>query len=382
MSIRFSAGMVMFLLVFSASLSSAGVPEEGCQERAEKYSEAYALHMHNNELEKMAEVLAEWAGECGENEPVFRAKALYAIMTGTFPGNIKQEDMLAQAIAFEIRYTISESQNAASREEYFSVYRDYFGHVSVNGSFDRRSLQKARELLPGSDENNLAYAFLTLYSGNPRAFFLMLKEGRYTSSPLSVQYFDRVTSLKRKPEFNFGISTGLWIPSGDLQILGTKPSIGVFAGVTRLNTSLNALFELRFGRAASPVTINIRDSLVQTDLHHGSFLGLEANHVIFKTSKTRLGMFVIAGYNTIDLVEEALLVPERLTFGSWTISGGPFIDRVFSNRTRLGIHPGYMILNHRQTTGSSLRGDAIIVKLVFGYSENAHKYVNLRRLGY
>jgi hypothetical protein len=379
---RFTSGFLFFLFSIVASSSFTQLPFSDCSSRAYMFSEAFAMHLQNNNREKMAEVLAEWEIHCGLNEPVFRARSIYQIMMGDFPGLLEKEDFLAQAIAFEIRHEISENQDQPTREEYFAVYREYFGFIPINSNYDRRTLQKARELLPAADPDKLSYAFLLLYSGNTQDFFQLLKNGSYTSTLLSDQYSARLTSLRRKPEFNFGISSGLWIPSGDLEIIGMKPSIGVFAGVTRLNTSLNAVFEMRFGRTESPVSINIRDSLVQTNIHHGSYFGLEGNRIILKTGKMRMGIFLSAGYNLIDIVEEALLDPERHTFGSWAFSGGAVFDFVFANRTRIGLHPGFVILNHHQTAGSSLEGNAFILKLVFGYSENARKFVNLKRLGY
>jgi hypothetical protein len=379
---RISAGISILLVFFGALFSNAQIPDTGCEARAFMYSEAFAMHLQNNDLVKLAVVLREWELDCGFNEPVFRAKTLYLVLTGDFPGPLLQQDLLDQAIAFEIRHSLIENEDAATREEYFAVYRQYFGYVPVNETFDRRTLQKARELLPQASQNELSHAFLTLYAGNTREFFLMLKDGRYSSSPLYEQYSARLVSLRRKPEFNFGISTGLWIPRGDLSIIGYKPSIGVFAGVTRFSTSVNAVFDLRFGRTASPVSILIRDSLVQTDIHHGSYLGLEGVQILWRNRHVRTGIFISAGYNIIDIVEEALLIPERQTFGSWAFMAGPFVDMVFRNKTRIGIHPGFMLLNHQQNRGSSLEGNAITFKLVFGYSENARKYVNLRRMGY
>jgi hypothetical protein len=382
MLFKFSTGILFFLFFILASYSSAQIPETGCQGKANMFSEAFAMHLQNNNREKMMEVLTEWELECGFNEPVFRARAIYLIINGDFPAELAQHDLLAQAIAFEIRYTISENEDAATREEYFSIYRDYFGHVPVNGNFDRRTQQKAKELFPRANQDELSFAFLTLYTGNTSDFFNMLKEGRYSSSSLSSQYFERVESLKRKPEFNIGITSGVWIPQGNLQIIGIKPSIGVFAGITRLNTAVNAIFEMRFGRTDSPVIINIKDTLIETRIHHGSYLGLEGHQIIHRSGKYRSGFFLSAGYNIVDIVEEALLEPERQTFGSWAFSGGLTFERLFSNRTRLGLHPGYILLNHRHREGSPLDGNAFVIKLIFGYSENAHKYVNLKRLGY
>jgi hypothetical protein len=382
MTIR-SLFICLIVVVVFQRMGHAQILEPGCESRSPMYANAFAMHLQNRNLFSMEEVLEQWVQDCGYKEPVFRAAVLVQIMKGEFPVMAGEPDFLNQAIAYEIRYKLIENEDQKTRDEYFAVYREYFGYVQINSNFDRSTIQISRELLASfRDKNDLTYAFLTLFAGNTKEFFQLLKNDQYPETTVSDDFHKRVASLKRKPEFNFGIHTGIWFPSGDLQVIGNKPIVGVFTGISRLHSTINVLFEMRFGNTASPFLINVKDTLVETRIHHGSYLGLEGNHIVIKHKKVRLGFFVSAGYNVIDIIEEALLVPERQTFGSWSVQAGPFADIVFGNRTRMGIKPAYIFLDHHHNEGSSLEGNAFVLKLVFGYSENARKYVNLRRMGY
>jgi hypothetical protein len=92
-------------------------------------------------------------------------------------------------------------------------------------------------------------------------------------------------------------------------------------------------------------------------------------------------LFASGGYNIIDIVEDKQAA-HRQTFGSWAFHLGPFYQYIFHNRTSLGIKPAFHVLNHHNSSGSPMSGNAFTLKVVFGISENAGKTKNLQRLGY
>ncbi len=374
------ASIFCSLIGFSDSMGQTSSVGE-CRNQAGTFAHTYAMHLKNNETQKMGEIVFAWEQECGLTEPVFRAKAIHLIMAGDFPGVLENFSLLNYAIAFSNRQEIIEINDSPARDEQYTRQADYYGFVPVSGDFDRQIQRKAMELLSSADSDELSFAILTLYSGNTDAFFSLLREGVYVNTDLGEEYGNLVEYWKKKPEFNFGLSSGIWFPTYDLKLIGPKPFLGVVAGLKIRNTTFNGVFDIRFGKTRQPFEMNIRDTLIQTRNHQGAYLGLEINQIIFKQQAWSVGLFVSGGNDFIDMVEDKQL-PQRQTFGTWALQAGPFVSIVFSNRMHLGIKPGIVLLNHENTVGSSLKGNAYSLRFVLGISDNPEKTRNLETLGY
>ncbi|MFN2396000.1 MAG: hypothetical protein ABR597_09970 [Bacteroidales bacterium] len=352
-----------------------------CAEGAENFSVEVTKAMLDGNDETLAELLFTWEQECGLTEPVFRARALQLIADGRFPGPLDESLLLEKAVAFEIRYRINTEESPSVRDFFYEEYEEYFGYVPLNEDFDRQTLRIANRLKNQVDKNTLEYRLLELYSGNTESFFLALKEGGFAETPLARDYNKRVAELLKLPEINLGVRAGTWFPMSDLDILGVHPALGVNLGIKKNRNYLDAIFDIRFGKAANPVTLVVQDTLVTTSNFQGAYMGLEWSRVLVKGTGYEIELFAGAGYDVIDLIEEGQ-DPERQTFGSVAAYFGPSYRYIFANRTWLSLRPGFYLLNHKHEGGSSFKGNAWSFSIVFGFSDNARKTENLRRLGF
>lgn len=353
-----------------------------CAEKADNYSVEVVKAMMDGNDEALAELLFAWEQDCGLTEPVFRARALQLIAEGRFPGPLDESLLLEKAVAFEIRYRLNTEESPSVRNFFYEEYEEYFGHVPLNEEFDRQTLRIANRLKNQVDDNTLEYRLLELYSGNTVSFFLALKEGNFAETQLAGDYNNRVAELLNMPEINLGVRGGMWFPMGDLDILGVHPALGVNLGVKKNRNYLDAIFDIRFGKAANPVTLVVQDTLVITATNfQGAYMGLEWSRVLVKGSDYEIELFAGAGYDVIDLIEDGQ-DPERQTFGSFAVYFGPSYRYIFANRTWLSIRPGFYLLNHNHEGGSSFKGNAWSFTVAFGFSDNARKTENLRRLGF
>ena len=371
---------VMIFILFCRPLH-AQVGLVTCIQKAENYSVNVAKAMHDENDEVVAELLFAWEQDCGLTEPVFRARALQLIADGRFPGPLDESLLLEKAVAFEIRYRIITEESPSVRDFFYLEYEEYFGYVPLNEEFDRQTLRIANRLKNDVEKNTLEYRLLELYSGDTESFFLALKGGDFAETPLARDYNNRVAELLNMPEINLGLRGGMWFPMGDLDILGAHPALGVNLGVKKNRNYLEAIFDIRFGKAANPVTLVVQDTLVTATNFQGAYMGLEWSRVLVKGRDYEIELFAGAGYDVIDLIEDGQ-DPERQTFGSFALSFGPSYRYLFANRTWLSIRPGFYLLNHNHEGGSSFKGNAWSFTVAFGFSDNARKTENLRRLGF
>ena len=372
-------GFLVFLLICGAL--HAQDHSESCAEKAEDYSIKVAKAMLDGDDETLAGMLFSWEQECGITEPVFRARALQLIASDQFPGVLEGVPMLEQAIAFEIRYRLIAEKSPAERADYFAFHKDYFGYVPINEDFDRQTMRQAARLMNRVSPGTIEYRILEMYAGEPKSFFAALRDGELEDISLAAEYRNRRDELLRLPEFNIGIRAGMWFPRGDLDILGVHPSLGVNVGVKKGRNYFDAIFDFRFGKTAYPVSVVLQDTLVKTSNFQGGFLGFEWSSVLLQGPDYNLEVFAGLGYDLIELVEDGQ-DPGRRSYGSVNFTVGPAYRHIFSNRTWLSVRPAFSFLNHDNPQGSSLKGNAWLFTIAFGYSDNPRKSEGLKRLGF
>jgi hypothetical protein len=372
-------GFLVFLLIcvplFAQDLS------ENCAEKAENYSIQVARAMLDGDDEALGRLLFAWEQECGLTEPVFRARTLQLIAAGQFPGSLENTSILEQAIAFEIRYRLIAEKSPAERADYYAFHKGFFGYVPIHEDFDRQTMRQAARLINRVSAGTIEYLMLEMYAGEPENFFAALRDGEFQETNLAAEYRNRRDELLRLPEFNVGIRAGMWFPMGDLDILGTHPSLGVNVGLKKGRNYFDAVFDFRFGKSARPVSVVLQDTLVKVSNFQGGYLGLEWSRVLVKGPDYNLEFFAGLGYDLIELVEDGQ-DPGRRSYGSFNFTLGPAYRHIFSNRTWLSLRPAFSFLNHDNPQGSSFNGNAWLFTISFGYSDNPRKSQGLRRLGY
>lgn len=351
-----------------------------CLEESNRYAQAYAQLLEDGKYEELGGLLFSWENACEMSEPMFRARALQLIEEGMFPGILARHDMLDLAIAFEIRYQLIETQSHESRQEYYDLYPGYFGYVPLNSRFDRQTRQMAQQLKQREGHNEMASLFLKLYTGETQAFFEALQQKDPAHSMLHTQYAERVAYFRGKPEFNMGVQAGAWFPFDDLSAIGTKPSLGITLGVKWGGNHLDGVFEFRFGNTPERFGFMVQDTLVHTRKYLGGYAGFEYSRLLFSQAASRWELFGALGYDIIEMTEDKRN-PEKQFFGSMVFAAGPSYRYVFPNRSWINVRVGYQLLNHSHEQGTPLGGNAVAIRIVYGFWENARKTQNLKRLG-
>jgi len=371
--------VILFFLSNTNGYPSEGPNNDNCSVVSADYAEQISNLIEAGEYGRIYHITKMWEESCGLIEPVFRVKALLKIHHNSFPGELDSQNMLNQAIAFEIRDDLIESPQRG--KEYFELHPGFFGYIQPGHKFDHHTEQWARRLLLTAARDSISRLFLQLYEGQTEVFFSALKDGHLQGTNLALDYQSKVAENRRLPEFNMGVNSGLWVPKGNLQIIGPKPTVGINLGVKTTNMFIDAVFEVRFGKTNRYVLINLRDTLVSTRNYQGGYLGVELTRILTRGKNGGFEIFAGLGYDIIEIIEDQQIAPEGVIFGSPVVHLGLGYRFHFRNRSWLSIKPGYYFIDHQNPSGSPLSGNAISVRFTFGLSENARKSDNLKRLG-
>jgi hypothetical protein len=352
-----------------------------CSREAVIYSKAFIQHFQLKQYDLAEDVLYQWEQECALSEPIQRARLLLLIQNNRLSQQTEPPFLFEAAVAYANRQDLIDHENPAVRDLHYADNIHYYGYIIPDGDFDRFTRKLAEQLLTQQGQNNLAVSFLHLYSGNSTEFFLQLKQGSFPQTELSKDYHQKVKMLKRMPEFNFGLGTGLWIPGGNLAVLGIKPMVNIYAGMKFQNTTFNIIADIRFGKSKELFEMDIKDTLIQTRNHQGAFFGLQLSRILLRTASIHYGILASAGIDVIDIVEDRQYA-QRQMHTSWGFQTGVFAEYIFANRSRLTLTPGYHFINHQNNRGTAMDGNAFILRITYGLSENARRNQNLARLGY
>jgi len=65
---------------------------------------------------------------------------------------------------------------------------------------------------------------------NADKIFYKIQDSKYAETALSREYYKIVNSYLKMPEFHMSWITGIWIPTGNLAIIGLHPEIGFQMG--------------------------------------------------------------------------------------------------------------------------------------------------------
>ncbi|MFW6352684.1 MAG: hypothetical protein ACOC2E_09875 [Bacteroidota bacterium] len=351
-------------------------------ENSASFADQIAVAMENDDKEALAGLLFLWEQQCGLTEPVYRVRTLHQIRKGSWKLQNGKE-LLEQALNFKIRNDLINNQDLQNLQDYFDFYPEVFGFVPFTSQLDIQTSLLAKRLLHSNQHDSITNLVLNLYAGKADMFFEKLKNGFASETSLGQSYHERVQNLLQKPEWIVGIHAGMWVPTADISALGTHPTLGLTLGGKKGKIALQSSFEFRFGKTPRQVFIVVKDTLAATRNYQGGSLGVDVSVDFFEKQNRHMAFFAGAGLDLIDLVENSLQEPERITFLSPEFRLGLQYHVSFVNRTYLNLSTGFSFLNHQAQLPEStqLAGNAVNIKLIFGFRNNPSKTENLQRMG-
>ncbi len=171
---------------------------------------------------------------------------------------------------------------------------------------------------------------------------------------------------------NLAFMGGVWIPTGNLSLLGAHPSIGFQAGIRDKHNQLDLTVQFRFIESANPYVIERYGSYYVRETYFGGYIGLDYSYYFATSQKTDFGITLGVGYDGFDVAEYYDDYLDPTTIGSFNANGGFKLNYFVGPSFYIGLQAKYNWINYGNPNGTNLNGDAYTIDLIFGFNGKSY----------
>lgn len=171
-----------------------------------------------------------------------------------------------------------------------------------------------------------------------------------------------------------GVATfvsGIWLPSGNLKILGTHPSLGFQLGGRGKSNEFDLTMQFRFVNTPGKYYVSRHDSLYALNHFFGGYIGIDYSHYFIHSTNFEMGAIGGVGYDGFDIIDPQkndhsndYLKP--FSIGSLNLNAGARINYFFNPRFFIGVAARYNYISYNNKKGSSLSGHPFSIDFIIG----------------
>jgi len=332
-------------------------------------------HFERNNMDTVTAIVSYWEKHCGISEPLLRIKILLAINADTLHEKIYNNIPIINYLSY-YREMRTNDRPAYNFEPYYLV-------PPASDSFDHFTKELALKLRKKKSNSELDNFFLDFYSNNFDNIFFRLQDTLLTNSILKLAYEKEVGRYINLPEWHYSIYSGIWIPTGNIRIVGNHPIIGFQIGLRRKNLLIDGAIDFKFGSSPKTYFVEENDSLYSTTHFFGGFFGVELGYNLINYKTHELDVLTGIGFDGFDALSIGNSKdPDRIakSINSLNLNLGIGYRKYFKNKTYIGLEARYNFVNYQNTNGTDLTGNTLTIRLKYGISRNLRRDENLRRL--
>jgi len=176
---------------------------------------------------------------------------------------------------------------------------------------------------------------------------------------------------------NLAFSTGVWLPTKNLSVLGVHPSFGLHIGAKNERHQLDLTLQIRYLNSPNVYVVKKAGYPDSTNYYFGGYIG--ADYTYYLVSKTRFDIGLVAGvgWDGFDFAEQPYdyYYPyhSQVTIGSFNANAGLRFNYYLTHFFYIGLLGRYNGINYSTHGGTNLSGDAVSIDLILGFY-NARTY--------
>jgi hypothetical protein len=174
---------------------------------------------------------------------------------------------------------------------------------------------------------------------------------------------------------NYAFLGGIWIPMGDLALLGNHPSFGFQLGARDNSNQLDITLQFRFSNSSTYYTIKRNNSYYDLNNYFGGYIGLDYTYYLVNKLNFDLGVLGGIGYDGFDISSSDYNYDEMkpLSIGSFNANGGFKLNYYLSTSLYIGLQARYNFINYVNHGGTSMNGDAFSIDLIIGGNKKVNR---------
>jgi len=288
-----------------------------CSQVANYSSFFFMKYLDEGNIDSARAILKYWETECGESEPLFRARILLALKTGCFHDTLLGIMPMYMLTNYQDRMQLLESYG---NQGFFHTYDDflhlaqllsaqkkhidfddfrYFGYILPGHDFDYFTQEMASELKSYFPENSIEYILAEFYSDNYDTIFVKIQLLDFKESALVKDYHAVVKMLRKTPMLHLSVVAGAWIPRGNLEVIGVRPDLGIQVGAKIGKMNYDGRLMFRFSNPSHRYTFSDpRPQNLQFDF--GMYLGFDISRDLYIKNNHELQLAAGAAADFID----------------------------------------------------------------------------------
>jgi len=167
---------------------------------------------------------------------------------------------------------------------------------------------------------------------------------------------------------NYAFLGGIWIPTGNLTLLGNHPSFGFQLGARNNSNQLDITLQFRFSNSANYYTIKRNNAFYDINNYFGGYVGLDYIYYFVNKLNFDLGLLGGMGYDGFDITSSNYNYEgmKPLSIGSFNANGGFKLNYYLTTSFYIGLQGRYNFINYVNHGGTNMSGDAFSVDLIVG----------------
>ena len=299
-------------------------------------------------------IIEYWEDKCGISEELVRCKILLSIDDGSFTESLYDNDILRML-------RIYHSNTIRGKNMYYydtNQNRDNLNKFTVNLS---KILLEAKEL------SNVEIFFLRIYANDfDKTLFQTLEYKKFDGTRIKELYLQE----KKSGYFHNDWMLGVWIPQGNLDILGVHPFFGYRLGTKYSKSTVDIALGIKFANSPNTYQVYKEDIIWNTKYFLGWYVGIDAGYELFRLWNNSIALIGGIAWDGFDSLNEKKECCKNETMSktihSLNLNIGLGYKFHFNNQRYIGIDFKYNFVNYKNPNGSNLDGYTYTVNLIIG----------------
>lgn len=294
-----------------------------------------------------------WEDACGSSQQVRCTKLLLALQEGTFHVDSLDSDVIDLLENYALSFSFYKTNSA----QYYVTEKAFYSLSSIWAKF----LVQQKTL----DDNEKFIC--AVFTGEITAPSKQIKNNAEKYPELGKQLQHNRDALRKGPRVNSAFILGIWMPKGDLTILGNHPSIGFQFGARDNHHQLDFTMQFRFIKSANTYFFKRNNLLYESSHYFGGYIGIDYTYYFVSKRQYDLGLLTGIGFDGFDVASGQHNQQQRpLSINSFNANGGIKYNWFVSPGFYLGLQGRYNLVNYCNSGATSLQGNAFSIDFIIG----------------
>ena len=342
----------------------------------------FVKYMQENKLDTAALLLNYWEMKCGIYEPIFRAKILLALQTGTFNDSLLGNNPLRYMSNYKNRIKIIQDETPYHR---YDGYKSFYGYVPPGQAFDTYTSQMAIKLKDDYDPESMEYLLAEFYGDDSEAVFSRIQLPQHRGSKLYENYNEQLQSYLTMSEWNLSFSAGVWVPTGNITQLGCHPEIGLQVGWKYKKMNYDLICAVKFINAYNDYYVRRKGSTEPelTNYFLGYTIGIDVGRDIFARNHHEVQLIAGIAYDGFQVIKEDKDAGiKSLSVNSYNFNIGLGYRYYVKEHWYWGIRAKINFVDYTLNRVLDFTGFPVTIHIVVGGLDNIFRNDGLRNLRY